>query len=84
VLKITISNASDRLTLRLDGSLAGPWVDEFRKALGACEGAPITVDLSHTTFADGHGRQVLAEAKARGVRFITAGPLMEALVEHGD
>jgi anti-anti-sigma regulatory factor len=84
VLKITITSAGDLVTLRLDGRLVGPWVDEFRKAFNACGGAAVTVDLSNTTFADGYGRQALAEARARGARFITAGPLMEALVGNGN
>jgi anti-anti-sigma regulatory factor len=89
VLKITTMGAGDRVTLRLDGRLVGPWADEFRKALDACGAAAITVDLSNTTFADGRGRRALADARARGARFITAGPLMEALVgqeenRHGD
>ena len=83
MLKITTVRDGDRITLRLDGRLVGPWVEEFRKAVDACGGAAITVDLSNTTFADGRGRQVLADVRARGARFITAGPLMEALVGHG-
>jgi anti-anti-sigma regulatory factor len=84
VLKITTTRAGDKITLRLDGRLVGPWVEEFRKALAACGDAAVTVDLSNTTFADTCGRNALAEARARGVRFITAGPLMEALVGNGD
>jgi anti-anti-sigma regulatory factor len=84
VLKITITSEGDQVTLRLDGRLVGPWVDEFQKTVDACGDALITVDLSNTTFADGRGRQALADARARGARFITAGPLMEALVGNGD
>jgi anti-anti-sigma regulatory factor len=89
VLKITTISDGDRITLRLDGRLVGPWVEEFRKAVEACGDAAVTVDLSNTTFADGRGRQALADARARGARFVTAGPLMEALVgqqenRHGD
>lgn len=80
MLKITITSAGDRVTLRLDGRLVGPWVYEFQKTLEGCGSAAITVDLSNTTFADGDGRLALARARARGARFITAGPLMEALV----
>jgi anti-anti-sigma regulatory factor len=84
VLKITVTRAGGRITLRLEGRLVGPWVEEFRKALDACGNTAITVDLSNTTFADGRGRQALADARSRGARFITAGPLMEALVGNGD
>ena len=84
MLKITRTSAGGRITLRLDGRLVGPWVEEFRKALDACGDAAITVDLSDTTFADGRGREAVADARARGARIITAGPLMEALVGNGD
>ena len=80
MLKITNAGCGDAVTLRLDGRLVGPWVDEFRKAVVACGSATLTVDLSNTTFADASGRQALADARAHGARFITAGPLMEALV----
>jgi anti-anti-sigma regulatory factor len=80
VLKITIAGGGNEITLRLDGRLVGPWVEEFRKALISCGSAAITVDLRDTTFADGCGRQALADARALGAHFITAGPLMEALV----
>ncbi|HTP87949.1 MAG TPA: hypothetical protein VMJ34_13435 [Bryobacteraceae bacterium] len=83
MLKITTSSSGGRTTLRLDGKLVGPWVEEFRKALGSCQATEITVDLSNTIFADECGRRALAEAKAHGVRFVTAGPLMEAFVGHG-
>jgi len=59
-------------------------VYEFLRVLHECGAAAITVDLSDTTYADTNGRDALAEARARGAHFITAGPLMEALVEHGD
>jgi anti-anti-sigma regulatory factor len=86
VLKITTTHAGTRATLRLEGRLVGPWVDEFRKALDECRDATVTVDLSNTTFVDGYGRRVLADARAHGAHVVTAGPLMEALVaqeEHG-
>ena len=84
MLRITTIRTGEGITIRLEGRLVGPWVDEFVRVLLECGKATITVDLSDTTFADGRGRQVLAEARARGAHFITAGPLMEALVEHGD
>ena len=81
MLKITTTNSGGKTTLRLDGRLVGPWVDEFRKALGCCHATDITVDLSNTTFADGCGRQALKDARDHGAHFVTAGPLMSALVE---
>ena len=83
MLKITTTTKGDRVTLRLDGRLIGPWVEEFRKALASCGSTDVTVDLSNTIFADGRGREALAEAKAHGVHFVTAGPLMEAFVGNG-
>ena len=84
MLRITTIRTGEGLTIRLEGRLAGPWVDEFLRVLHECGKATLTIDLSDTTFADERGRQALAGARARGAHFKTAGPLMEALVEHGD
>ena len=80
MLRITTAQTGEGFTIRLEGRLAGPWVYEFLRVLHECGKALITVDLSDTTFADISGRDALAEAAARGVRFLTADPLMEALV----
>jgi len=84
VLKITTIRTGEGTTIRLEGRLVGPWVYEFLRVLHECGKATITVDLSDTTFADERGREALAEARARGAHFKTAGPLMEAWVDDGD
>jgi hypothetical protein len=57
------------LTIKLEGKLSGPWVDEVRKA---CATAPapfrrMTLDLSSLTYVDPKGTSLLRELIAGGV-----------------
>jgi len=55
MLKIT--HGSDEAALRLEGQVAGPWVDELRRAYtdAAALERPITLDLKDVTFIDAAG-----------------------------
>lgn len=62
MLKIeSIAAPRDRRTLRLEGRLIGPWVDELRRS---CEsviaiGAPLALDLANVSFVDRDGAELL-------------------------
>ena len=80
MLRITTTRTAAGTTLTLEGRLVGPWVDELAHALEACGDPAPTLNLADTTFVDACGRKLLAAIRARGGRLVTAGPLMEALV----
>jgi hypothetical protein len=72
VLRISINNDSENLTLTVEGWLVGPWVDELSKeaksAIG--HGKPVTLDLEKLWFTDAGGVALLRELMARHVAFI--------------
>jgi ABC-type transporter Mla MlaB component len=57
-------------TLKLEGKLQGPWVDEARKAyaLSAAQASRTCLELSGLTFADGEGAALLRELIRSGAR----------------
>lgn len=56
-------------TLIVEGSLVGPWVDQFRRAVEAAHGrcARVELDLAGVRFATGDGAAALRESVARGL-----------------
>jgi len=85
MLKITIEREADRATLRLEGKLAGPWVDELERSWHAIrdhtENQTVIVDLCDVTFVDAEGRKVLTWMCERGAQFRTLGCMTKGIVE---
>src|SRR5436309_1954580 len=84
MLRITLHDQPQLLTLQLEGKLAGPWVRELEKSWqAALLGQPkrvVRLDLTAVTFIDAAGKQALAGMHAQGARFAVAGCLMRAIV----
>lgn len=55
--------------LRLDGSLAGAWVDEMRRACRPVDGHAVIVDLGGVSWIDRDGVGLIAELRRSGVSF---------------
>jgi hypothetical protein len=85
MLKITIDTTSGGTTLKLEGRLAGPWVNELERAwLGALTdqaSRPIVMDLCGATFIDAKGRELLRRVFCRGARFKTSGLFVKSIIE---
>jgi anti-anti-sigma regulatory factor len=81
MLKISENEPGKRTTtLRLEGRVVGPWVDELKQV---CEplvknGCNLALDLTEVTFADESGVTFLASLRARGVKLLSAMPFVEA------
>ena len=64
MLKITIQDAPDVLTFKLEGSLIGDWARELERSWKAGHSdlgrRSVLVDLTGTTFIDSEGKRVLA------------------------
>lgn len=60
----------DSESLKLEGSIKGPWVDELQKAWSASAdespSRPVTVDLAGVSFVDERGRHLLLEMQQAG------------------
>ena len=80
MLKISEPVANHAATLKLEGRLIGPWVDELKNA---CERyltakQSIILDFADVTFADRTGLALLRRLRARGVRWVNCSPFLEA------
>jgi ABC-type transporter Mla MlaB component len=83
MLRITTQQTAGELVMKLEGCVAGAWVDE----LSACWTAATTnitsatlVDLSAVYWVDASGRRLLAEMHRGGARFLTSGCFMRELI----
>jgi len=85
MLRITEHDAADRLTLQLEGRLAGAWVAEledcWRRSTARLDGRPLHVDLSGVVCVDAAGKYLLALMHKAGASFIAPGCMMAALVQ---
>jgi hypothetical protein len=79
MLKISGLKSGDHArTLRLEGQVIGPWVEELR---GVCErllteGQPLTLDLASVSFLDRDGITLLRRLAARHVALINRSPFV--------
>ena len=88
MLRITPKEQDSKLTLSLEGKLAGPWVAELAKAWSEWQGraqpGDTVIDLRMVCFVDEAGRELLAELHAEGCGLLGSGtyvgPLVEAIV----
>ena len=79
MLRITnVGNDSDQgLHLRLEGQVAGPWVDAVRRACDQREAAGVVVlDLTEVSFIDPLGVALFRDLAARHVRFTNGSPFV--------
>ena len=78
MLKISDFGTDLDVTLRLDGQVAGRWVQVLRSScdLALRRGARLTLDLSHVSFADDEGIVLLTSLIDRQVRLVNASPFM--------
>ena len=85
MLKITTLNEPDRIRLKLDGKLAGLWVEELARTwestTGGSEHRPVVVNLSEVTFIDADGKRLLARMFQQGAEFETGGCMTRCVVE---
>ena len=76
MLRITLQNGARPTTIRLEGKLSGPWVDELARAwAGLTTGGPdraVTVDLSEVTFIDSAGKKLLSSLVDDGAQLRAA------------
>lgn len=82
VLRITEST-SDRVALKLEGRLVGPWVEELRKTVLRTVRLykPLDVDVSDLTYADDKGERALRWLHGMGAQFRGKGLFSEFLFD---
>ena len=82
MLRIT-NTTTDKVLLKLEGRLVGPWVDELKKTVWQTNGwrQPLEIDVVDLTFADEDGENALSWLHRMGARFQGKGPFSEFLFE---
>ena len=85
MLRISTESACLEHTLRLEGRLAGPWVDELARTWGELraehDGDSFSVDLDGVTFVSQSGKSLLRRIHRDGARFVAFGFMARAIVE---
>src|SRR5688572_8755367 len=85
MLRITVQSEVSTMRFILEGSLAGPWVDEVRRCWAAAQSLGtrrlIMLDLSEVGFIDQAGKELLAWMHQRGIRFVAEGLMTRAVIE---
>jgi len=85
MLRITIHDKAPETSFVIEGNLVGPWVKELEKcwvsALAAEPSRAMAVNLAAVTFIDHQGRELLTRMRRLGVRLVSAGLLMNAIVD---
>lgn len=86
MLRISTHEEPDATTLKLEGKVIGPWVEEldraWRLAAAALGSRRLVVDLSGVTQMCAGGRQVLADIHhGTSARFIADNPMTKYFAE---
>ena len=84
MLKVTTINQDQTITLKLEGKLAGPWVQEVTRVWIDTAQSPrcgYVVDLRSVTFVDRSGRALLTAMSQHGAQLIAADCLTRNIVD---
>ena len=88
MLRIYIHDEVPVTSFVLEGKLVGPWVKELEKhwesAVAATTSRTMLVDLSDVSFIDAEGRALLTRMRQKGVRLLSTGILINAIVAEID
>lgn len=79
MLKISEGKRTDRsITLRLEGRVVGPWVEELRQICEPllADETTLALDLTDVSFADESGVTLLASLNRRGVSLSRPSPFV--------
>jgi hypothetical protein len=83
VLRVTTTNQAETTTFKLEGRLAGPWVQEVTRVWSNTSRQPgeCVVDLRSVTFIDAPGRALLTAMSRQGARFVASDILTRTIVD---
>ena len=88
MLRIYIHDDVPVTSFVLEGKLIGPWVKELEKywesVVATNTSRTMLVDLADVSFIDAEGRTLLALMRQKGVRLLSAGVLINAIVAEID
>jgi hypothetical protein len=87
MLRITVVESSRiAVTLRAEGQITGPWVDELRIACrlhSFSDDVRLSLELGDISFADEKGIALLRELRKSGIGFIHTTPFLAEQLKDG-
>jgi ABC-type transporter Mla MlaB component len=87
MLRITLIESSRvAVTLRVEGRITGPWVEELRTACNVHtfpDDVQLSLELADISFADTAGIALLRELRTRGVGLIRTTPFLAEQLKEG-
>jgi hypothetical protein len=87
MLRITVVESSkNAVTLRAEGRITGPWVEELRTACKVhtlLDQVQLSLELADISFADAAGIALLRELRNSGVRLICTAPFLAEQLKEG-
>jgi hypothetical protein len=85
MLRITVVESNARaVTLRVEGRIAGPWVEELRTSCNlhaTPDPIQLHLELDDVSFADDAGIAYLKELRDRGIGLYHASPFLRELFQ---
>ena len=85
MLRITYDNSPQATVLKLEGRLAGLWVDEVARTwsdtIGDKPAKNVTVDLSNVTYVDAEGKKLLRWMFERGAKLVRGHLMTKYIVD---
>ena len=84
MLKVTTTDQNQTVTLKLEGKLVGPWVQEVTRVWDDTARTPrggYVIDLRSVTFIDSPGKALLATMSRHGAQLIAADCLTRNIVD---
>jgi anti-anti-sigma regulatory factor len=87
MLKIEYSEKVNKsITLRLEGRVIGPWVEEVRRVAEKIidSGAILTFDLSEVTFVDRKGIELFRKLRDRQATFLNSSVFVAEQLKAGE
>ena len=88
MLRITVVESSKiAVTLRVEGRLTGPWVEELRIACNVHtfpDEVQLSLELADISFADAAGIALLRELQNRGVGLMGTTPFLTEQLKNGN
>src|SRR5271157_2119854 len=84
MLRITTSDIGEKVILKLEGKLSGPWVEEFERCWRTSKDIDkkeSVVDLSGVTFVDAAGKKLLCSIAREGTQLVGSGLMPKSLID---
>ena len=85
MLRIDSVNENELTTLKVEGKLVGPWVNElercWQKVVAVRPPQLVRINLSAVGFIDSEGKQLLCRMRREGAVLVPTGCFMKSIVD---